>query len=684
MTWNPDELQKGNLGRIYQGGFQVTNEPQIPADIAFTNTLHDAGFILEDPVVGDGKLHRVRTREDKASKKTGWYVFYMDGIPAGAFGDWRNDISAQWTHNIGRELSEQERAGNLRRMEAAKSAREIERKELQDKTAGKANEIFKQAAPAHPEHAYLVTKRVQAHGLIQQVADGRLVVPLQTAAGEIRNVQYIAGDGEKRFLLGGEKKGCFFQIGDISSANRVYVVEGYATGATVHQATQCAVVVAFDAGNLKPVCEAIRSIRRDIEIIVAGDNDHATEGNPGASKAKAAAEAVNGIAIIPEFSDLDGKPTDWNDLQAQAGINAVVNQLMPAIEMATTRASLWKDRSVKPMEWLVEGFIPMYETTAIYARGGTGKTLFAQQLATAVSAGVSMFGKEITPGPVLCLFCEDDDDALHRRQADINKHLGADWASLSELHISSRVGQDNLLMTFDGKDAGQLTAIWHQFKAKVKEIKPRLVIVDTAADTFGGNENDRSQVRQFVQQALTSIAKENRCAVLLCAHPSLSGINSGEGTGGSTAWENSVRSRLYMDKDKETGRINLMNMKANHGPAGQQIDMHWADGALVEYVDDSPLVMAAKEKEHARIDSDFMMLLHLCHDRQQNISPSPNSQNYAPKLFAQEIGKRKKLKWGRSDYADAMERLYEKGLIKTEKTTNKKAANIVPAGYKNG
>ena len=107
-------------------------------------------------------------------------------------------------------------------------------------------------------------------------------------------------------------------------------------------------------------------------------------------------------------------------------------------------------------------------------------------------------------------------------------------------------------------------------------------MLDNLADIFAGNENVRPLARQFIG-ALRGLAIEFDCVVLLLSHPSLSGINSGSGTSGNTAWNNSVRSRLYLtrdDEDKEVGpdRRILQTMKANYGPNGCRIELRWEVG----------------------------------------------------------------------------------------------------------
>jgi RecA-family ATPase len=149
-----------------------------------------------------------------------------------------------------------------------------------------------------------------------------------------------------------------------------------------------------------------------------------------------------------------------------------------------------------------------------------------------------------------------------------------------------RLGEDNLLMTFSG-GVGTLTRFHAQVTQAALDVEARLVIIDTAADVFAGNENDRGQVRQFISRALGSIAIKIGGAVVLCAHPSRSGMASGEGDGGSTGWSNSFRSRLFLSAPAESGetpdvdaRI-LQRRKANYAARHDEIRLHWKDGVIV-------------------------------------------------------------------------------------------------------
>jgi RecA-family ATPase len=235
--------------------------------------------------------------------------------------------------------------------------------------------------------------------------------------------------------------------------------------------------------------------------------------------------------------------------------------------------------------WLLDDWIPLRAVTAIYGDGGVGKSLLAQQLMTSCASGALFLGMPVMRCRTLGIFCEDDEDELHRRQAAINHKLDLDWADLDGMRWLSRVGSENLLMTFAADGRGVLTPFHAQIVSAAKEIGAQLVVIDTAADTFGGNENIRPQVRQFISSGLTQIACEIDGALLLLAHPSQSGRDSGRGDGASTAWSNSVRARGYFRKvdgaEADPNLRVLSRAKANYAQSGAEITVAYEDGAFV-------------------------------------------------------------------------------------------------------
>lgn len=290
----------------------------------FHRAIVAAGLGTSARVVPDGKLRRFHVKGDTRHAKNGWAVLFADP-PAGAFGCWKRGLNVRWSGNGAAVLDPAERARIEERIRTAREQREIEDGRRRDKAAGRAASVWERARPADWDHPYLERKAVQSHGIRQSGA--RLVVPVRDITGALRGLQRIDGDGRKRFTAGTSKSGNFHRIGE-KPTERLYVVEGYATGATVHEATGDCVAVAFDAGNLLPVAEALSAKFPQIDIIIASDNDHATEGNPGRTAAMNAARVVGGLVAVPGLSD--GEGTDFNDLAAVQGLAAVREELTQA------------------------------------------------------------------------------------------------------------------------------------------------------------------------------------------------------------------------------------------------------------------------------------------------------------------------------------------------------------------
>jgi len=135
--------------------------------------------------------------------------------------------------------------------------------------------IWKSAKPAQQDHPYLATKKIKTHHLRQ--IEALLVIPMQDSSGTLWNLQFIRPDGTKRFLRGGRTKGLFTLIGEPSKAGRVYLAEGFATAATVHELTERACFVAFTASNLPAVAQVVRKAFPGAEIVLAADDDPAGE-----------------------------------------------------------------------------------------------------------------------------------------------------------------------------------------------------------------------------------------------------------------------------------------------------------------------------------------------------------------------------------------------------------------------
>ena len=263
----------------------------------FRDAIQVAGLTPPDMIETDGKLRRFSSN-GKRGDGAGWYLLFGDGIPAGCFGDWRTGFSQTWRADIGRTVTPAEEAAHRARVEAMRRQREADEVRRKSEAQTRAAAIWQAAPPAPDDHAYLIRKGIKAHGA--RLHKGALLIPMR-ADGLIHSLQFIGEDGDKRFLSGGRVAGCYFSIGNTNGAAALCIAEGFATGATIHEATGYPAAVAFNAGNLLAVAKAMREKFPDLPLILCADDDRKTHGNPGLTKATEAARAVGGLLAIPEF-----------------------------------------------------------------------------------------------------------------------------------------------------------------------------------------------------------------------------------------------------------------------------------------------------------------------------------------------------------------------------------------------
>lgn len=324
---------------------------------------------------------------------------------------------------------------------------------------------------------------------------------------------------------------------------------------------------------------------------------------------------------------------------------------------------------VQPREWIVQDWLPVGCATINYGPGGDGKTLLAQQLLTSCATGLPWIGLATMQCRGFALFCEDDEKEVHRRQDRINAHHGIDFDALGNLSWMSGAGfDDNTLMRFLHDGSPVRTDLFNFIVKHAKEFGARLLLVDTAADAFGGNEVDRGQVRNFMG-AMNRIAMQINGAVLVNAHPSRSGMSTaGDMDGGSTAWSNTARSRwsLVRTKAEEAGdeasdeRI-LTRRKANYAAIGEAIKLRFsAAGVLVPTAAPGGLAAVAQS---AIAEEVFLALLRKVTAENRPVSASSSANNSAATLFAKRPDRQG---CSRRELAAAQERLFAAGRLTME------------------
>jgi RecA-family ATPase len=330
-------------------------------------------------------------------------------------------------------------------------------------------------------------------------------------------------------------------------------------------------------------------------------------------------------------------------------------------------------------EWSVHDRIPIGNVTLLSGEGGIGKSLLLLQLSAAHVLGRDWIGYMPDPVPVLYFSCEEDDDELCRRLEAIATHYRSSRSELKNkgLHLISRAGADAVLGGADGHGNVKATILFDQLEFAASTYKPRAIILDTAADIFAGNENDRSQVRQFIT-LLRRLAMSAQAAVIVVSHPSLQGKNSGSGLSGNTAWHNSVRARMYFKPVPSTNEGDTLRtlefMKNNYGPVGATVVLRWRNGVYVPESSGGSLEKLIHDK---RADDLFLELLQRRQGQGRSVSDKAGS-TYAPAAFAGEpeaqaagISKKK--------LADAMARLFAANKIRvvTEGPPSRRRSRIV-------
>lgn len=314
-----------------------------------------------------------------------------------------------------------------------------------------------------------------------------------------------------------------------------------------------------------------------------------------------------------------------------------------------------------PKAFVIPMLAPAGEVTLFTGPGSAGKSLLAQQLATALAAGVPTLRLDMGQAPAIYLTCEDDEGQLHWRQEHICKALGVPMASLAgRLEAASLRGALDNALGSEGPDGEfVLSPAYHRLSAMIRRTGAKLVALDNVAHLFTGNENDRGNVTRFVN-ALNRLAGESGAAIILLGHPN----KAGDSYSGSTAWLNAVRSQFTIEHDLQTDMRTVTVGKANYSRKGDQLRFAWVDWAFVLEDDlppDTARKLADTAKAHAGNDL-FLKCLALCTEQRRNVSHIPGS-NYAPKVFAA-MPEAKGFK--KADFAAAMERLLSLGRIECD------------------
>lgn len=494
----------------------------------------DAGMVAPEDIRLDGALHRF-SPTGKKTDDAAWYVAFNDKIPAGQFGNWRDGSVQNWRADIGRQLHPVEQIAHTRRLAEAKAVREKTQEATKQAASDTAETIWANATPASDDHPYLQRKGIQAHGL-RVTGDGRLIAPMMSQGGDVSSLQFIAADGDKRFLGGGAVKGASWMIGAWLETGSVYIAEGVATAATVSTVTGQPCIVAYSAANMTAVALMVRDIAgRSREIVVVADHDDSGTGERDGRKA--AQESGARFVMPPVLGDANDYALAGHDLASLLSPPSD-DWLIPADDFCAQPS---------PIKWLIKGHLQSDALVMVHGPSGGGKTFAVLDMCLSIASGKDAWcGHKVKRGAVVYLAGEGH-HGLRGRVAAWKQHNSAGKLDM----WLSKAGTD--LNTLDGY-------------AKVRDninalpIKPCLVVVDTLHRFLLGDENSAQDAKTMLD-ACGHLMQEFGCSVLLVHHTGVSD-ESQHRARGSSAWRGALDIELSVIPAKDDKPMELAQRKS--------------------------------------------------------------------------------------------------------------------------
>ena len=286
----------------------------------FIRAIEAKGITPPAEIIADGKIHRFDS--DHSGKSNGAYVLHSDEPQSGWFKCWKTGTENNWSRGYS-ETDPVKKEQFQKLIKKRNQERTVKIHELQKNAAIKASIEYKDAKPADPDHPYLKRKQIKPYRIRQDLKNGNLIIPINDKDGEIISHQTINKEGDKYFLTNGQVKGGYFDLGE--SNESIVICEGFATGASIFEASGYRVRCVFNCLNLKKVAITTREEYPKAHIIIAGDDDQNTKGNPGRTKAIESASSIDASVVFPDFGEnRTEKATDFNDLYCLKGVDAVM------------------------------------------------------------------------------------------------------------------------------------------------------------------------------------------------------------------------------------------------------------------------------------------------------------------------------------------------------------------------
>ena len=536
-----------DLSNILGGPWAPPAEKLVaPPEAQLLDAIKAAGLEPPDHIEMDGKIHRFKsgTKGTPGIDKPGWYLVFGDGIPAGRFGCWRSGIEVTWRADVGRKLTQAEEMSHARRLSESKAMRDVALERQHQLASDTVEKIWTGAQAALPDHPYLAKKGIGVHGA-RATGDGRLVVPLYDPDGTISSLQYIDHQGGKLYHPGGQTGSKFWQIGTMDEPGTIYVAEGFATAATIHETTNRPVVVAYSASNLVPVTGTLREMHGATQdIVIVADNDSSGVGQRYAEQASA---KFGARMVMPPIQG------DANDY-AQAG-NDLASLLMPSHDDWLIPADDFCAQP-SPISWLVKRWIQSQALVMVHGPSGGGKTFVVLDWCLRMASGTEEWAShKVRQGNVVYLAGEGH-HGLRGRVAAWKHHHQA--------------GKLKMWLSKDGCDlntpAGYLKVVE---QVRMLQECPSVIVVDTLHRFLQGDENSAQDAKTMLD-ACNALMMEFNCSVILVHHTGVSD-EAQHRARGSSAWRGALDIEISIIPGKDDQPMQIVQRKSKDAELAETV-----------------------------------------------------------------------------------------------------------------
>ena len=579
-----------DLSKVLGGPWAPPPEKLVaPPETQLIDAMRAAGLEPPEEIHFDGKIHRFRSGTKGSpghGDKPGWYLVFGDGIPAGRFGCWRAGMEITWRADVGRKLTEFEEMAHARRINESKVLREAAQERQHQVASETVEKIWLSGVAAHPDHPYLKRKGIQTHG-VRTTGDGRLMVPLYDEDGTLATLQYIDDQGGKLYHPGGQTGGKFWMVGSLDEPGTLFVAEGFATAATIHETTDRPVVVAYSASNLVPVTGTLREMYGATQdIVIVADHDQSGVGQRYAEQASAKYGAR--MVMPPILGDANDYAQAGHDL---AGLLMPVKDdwLIPADDFCAQPS---------PISWLVKRWIQSQALVMVHGPSGGGKTFVVLDWCLRMASGIEDWaGHKVRQGNVVYLAGEGH-HGLRGRVAAWKHHHQA--------------GKLAMWLSKDGCDLNTPTG-YLKVVEQVRMLKdrPSVIVVDTLHRFLAGDENSAQDAKTMLD-ACNALMMEFNCSVILVHHTGVSD-EAQHRARGSSAWRGALDIEISIVPGKEGVPMQIVQRKSKDAELAETIHVELQQVAIPGWRDEddqqvtSAVIVQAQApivaKKDSKIDS---------------------------------------------------------------------------------